>query len=98
MATDRPARLMFATSCCAAQGDTLAGAALGPPAEGGHAERILVREYESGRLLREQVLTAEELEAVLGKDERRRQEQDLWSSGSLSSVRFAGIYASAPKG
>ena len=56
-----------------------------------------MREYDSGRLLREQVLTAEELEAVLGKDDRRHQEQDLWSSGSLSSVRSASVYASTPK-
>ena len=98
MATDWPVRPMITMSCCAAQGDTLAGAALGPPPEGGHAERILVREYDMGRLLREQVLTAKELEAVLGKDDRRRQEQDLWSSSSLGSVRAAGVYASTPEG
>ncbi len=51
--------------------------ALGGGARGAErAERVFVREYEGGRLLREEPVLASELEAVLGPFRRRSERQE----------------------
>ena len=46
-----------------------------PGKPGGKGEKVFIREYEAGRLLREDFVSAEEMEAVFGPFRRRAKDK-----------------------
>lgn len=46
-----------------------------PGKPGGRGEKVFIREYEAGRLLREDFVSAEEMEAVFGPFRRRAKDK-----------------------
>ncbi len=58
--------------CCAELPDEAEDA---PGKVGGKGEKVFIREYEAGRMLREDHISAEEMEAVFGPFRRRAKDK-----------------------